>query len=64
MAEAPTAPAYVCRQAEFHPDPSVMRLQQQAGIARVSTPFGYDAWLVTRYADVRKCSPTPGGSAS
>ena len=54
MTEAPTSPAYLCRHAEFHPDPSVMRLQQHAGIARVSTPFGYDAWLVTRYADVRE----------
>jgi cytochrome P450 len=53
MTEAPTAPAYMCRHAEFHPDPSVMRLQEQAGTARVSTPFG-DAWLVTRYADVRE----------
>lgn len=54
MTEAPTAPAYVCRHAEFHPDPRVMRLQERAGIARVSTPFGCDAWLVTRYADVRE----------
>jgi cytochrome P450 len=53
MTQTPTAPAYLCRHAEFHPDPSVMRLQEQAGIARVSTPFGRDAWLVTRYADVR-----------
>lgn len=54
MTEAPTAPAYLCRHAEFHPDPSVTRLQEQAGIARVRTAFGHDAWLVTRYADVRE----------
>jgi cytochrome P450 len=54
MTGAPTAPAYLGRHAEFHPDPSVLRLQGQAGIASVSTPFGHDAWLVTRHADVRE----------
>lgn len=54
MTEAPTAPAYLCRHAEFHPDPGLTRLREQAGIARVGTPFGHDAWLVTRYADVRE----------
>jgi hypothetical protein len=36
MTEAPIAPAYMCRHAEFHPDPSVTRLQEQSGIARVT----------------------------
>jgi hypothetical protein len=37
MTEAPTAPAYLCRHAEFHPDPSVMRLQEHTG-SRASAP--------------------------
>jgi hypothetical protein len=38
MTEAPTAPAYLCWHAEFHPGPSVMRLQERAGIAHVGAP--------------------------
>jgi cytochrome P450 len=54
MTEAPAMPAYLRRHGEFAPDPSMVALREQDGIARVTTPFGFEAWLVTRYADVRE----------
>jgi cytochrome P450 len=53
MTSAPALPAYLRRDGEFDPDAEVARLLDGAGIARVGTPFGYDAWLITRYADAR-----------
>jgi cytochrome P450 len=53
MTSAPALPAYLRRSGEFDPDPGVAGLRDGAGIARVETPFGYHAWLVTRYADAR-----------
>jgi hypothetical protein len=43
MTEAPSAPAYLRRHGEFDPDPSTVALREQAGIARISTPFGFEA---------------------
>jgi cytochrome P450 len=54
MTETPVEPAYLRRHGEFDPDPSTTCLREQAGIAPVSTPFGFDAWLVTRHTDVRR----------
>ncbi|MGK5115306.1 MULTISPECIES: cytochrome P450 [unclassified Geodermatophilus] len=54
MTEATIAAAFQRRCGEFDPDPGLARLREQAGIARVSTPFGCDAWLVMRHADVRR----------
>jgi cytochrome P450 len=47
-------PAYMRRAGEFDPDPSMAALRERTGIARVPTPFGYDAWLVTRHGDARQ----------
>ncbi|MDP9870257.1 cytochrome P450, partial [Streptosporangium brasiliense] len=52
MSESPTLPLHM-RRAGFDPDPELAALRDGEGVRRVSTPFGVDAWLVTRYADVR-----------
>jgi hypothetical protein len=54
MTQAPAIPAYLRRHGEFEPDPSMAATRERTGIARVTTPFGYDAWLVTRHTDVRQ----------
>src|SRR5688572_5335698 len=54
MVDAPTIPAFLRRSGEFGPAPEIAALRGRAGIARVATPFGYDAWLVTRHADARQ----------
>jgi cytochrome P450 len=38
----------------FDPIPELAELRDQEGIRRVKTVFGFDAWLVTRFADVRE----------
>jgi cytochrome P450 len=45
-------PLYM-RRTEFDPAPELGALRDQEGVARIATPFGVDAWLVTRHADVR-----------
>jgi cytochrome P450 len=54
MTDAPAAPSYLRRAGEFDPDPSLAALRERSGVARVATPFGYDAWLLTRHAHVRQ----------
>jgi len=54
MVDAPAIPAFLRRAGEFGPDPETAALRERAGIGRVGTPFGYDAWLVTRHADARQ----------
>src|SRR5689334_6002773 len=54
MTETTAVPAYMRRAGEFDPDPSLAALRERTGITRVTTPFGYHAWLVTRHADVRQ----------
>jgi cytochrome P450 len=53
MTETPVLPSYMRRHGEFDPDP-VLREMREEGVPRfVTTPFGFDAWLVTRAEDVR-----------
>ena len=51
MTEAPAVPAYMRRHGEFDPDPSTVAPRDRAGIARLTTPFGFEAWLVTRHGE-------------
>jgi cytochrome P450 len=43
---------------DFHPglemEPEYARMRETAPVCRVRLPYGGDAWLVTRYADVRQ----------
>jgi cytochrome P450 len=41
-------------EAPFDPPPEYARLRAESPVVRVSCPTGIDAWLVTRYADVRQ----------
>jgi cytochrome P450 len=41
------------RRTEFDPAPELREMRDGPGISRIRTPFGTEAWLVTRYADVR-----------
>jgi len=41
------------RRQEFHPAPELAIAREELGLRRVPTPYGQDAWLVTRYDDVR-----------
>ncbi|GLW11160.1 cytochrome P450 [Microtetraspora sp. NBRC 13810] len=52
MTEIQPLPVYM-RRREFDPDPELAVLREEEGVRRVATPFGVDAWLVTRFADVR-----------
>jgi len=54
MTVASHVPTFLRRAGEFDPDPEITALRDGAGIARVTTPFGYDAWLVTRHVDARE----------
>nr|SBO95739.1 putative cytochrome P450 hydroxylase [Nonomuraea gerenzanensis] len=38
----------------FDPDPELSAVRDEEGVRRVATPFGVDAWLVSRFADVRE----------
>ncbi|MFI6326207.1 cytochrome P450 [Nonomuraea sp. NPDC050556] len=52
MTELTTVPLHM-RRAGFDPDPALQALRDDEGVRRVTTPLGVDAWLVTRYEDVR-----------
>jgi cytochrome P450 len=52
MTEAAVLPWYVRREGEFHPAATQIR-DDDGGVARVTTPSGVEAWLVTRLSDVR-----------
>ncbi len=45
-------PVYM-RRVGFDPVPELGTVRDEERISRVGTPFGIDAWLVTRHADVR-----------
>jgi len=45
--------ATVPRREGFGPVPDLEAVREGPGAVRVATPFGPDAWLLTRYADVR-----------
>jgi cytochrome P450 len=53
MVDAPVIPSYLRRHGEFDPDPDLTRLREDGGLARVTMPFGTEAWLITRLEDVR-----------
>ena len=42
--------------------PTHARLRQERGLARVRMPYGGDAWLATRYRDVRQVLSDPDAS--
>ncbi len=52
IGESTALPVYMRRDG-FDPDPELREMREDEGVRRVRTPLGYDAWLVTRYADVR-----------
>ncbi|GAB1817990.1 cytochrome P450 [Herbidospora sp. RD11066] len=45
-------PLHLRRQG-FDPDPELTAAREEQGVTRVPTPYGREAWLVTRYDDVR-----------
>ncbi|WP_232327398.1 cytochrome P450 [Herbidospora yilanensis] len=47
-----TLPLNMRRQG-FDPDPELAAVRARQGLTKVPTPYGRDAWLVTRYDDVR-----------
>ncbi|MCX2729829.1 cytochrome P450 [Saccharopolyspora sp. NFXS83] len=49
---APELPLHMRRNG-FDPVPDLAAVRASTGITRFTTPFGADAWLVTRHADVR-----------
>ncbi|PZG02903.1 cytochrome P450 [Nonomuraea aridisoli] len=53
MSDSPVLPVYM-RRSEFDPDPELARLRDGEGVRRVNTMFGLDAWVVTRFPDVRE----------
>ncbi|TMR95348.1 cytochrome P450 [Nonomuraea basaltis] len=53
MSDSVTLPLHMRRTA-FDPVPELASVREGEGVHRTSTPFGMDAWLVTRYADVRQ----------
>ncbi|MHA6628421.1 cytochrome P450 [Pseudonocardia sichuanensis] len=58
MTRAPTLPIHMQRNG-FDPAPELAELRDAGGVRRVRTPFGVDAWLVTRFADVREVLSDP-----
>ncbi len=53
MTEERELPVHM-RRTTFDPVPELRELREGPGIARVTTMFGHEAWLVTRFADVRE----------
>ncbi|GAA3694583.1 cytochrome P450 [Nonomuraea antimicrobica] len=53
MSETSTMPLHM-RRVEFDPAPELASARDDERVKRVATAFGDDAWLVTRYADVRE----------
>ncbi len=47
------SPPLHMRRDGFHPVPELSALRDDEGVARIRTVFGTDAWLVTRFEDVR-----------
>ncbi|WP_229795158.1 cytochrome P450, partial [Saccharothrix coeruleofusca] len=44
---------------ELRPDPTILRLQREEPVSRVRLPFGGDAWLVTKYRDIKTVLADP-----
>ena len=53
MTEAPPAPIHI-RRNTFDPVPELAQLREAAPITRVTLPWGANAWLATRYHEVRQ----------
>ncbi|MGW3349926.1 cytochrome P450 [Nonomuraea rubra] len=53
MSETSTMPLHM-RRVEFHPAPELAAARDEDRVKRITTAFGTEAWLVTRYADVRE----------
>ncbi|SEG99940.1 Cytochrome P450 [Nonomuraea solani] len=53
MSDSPVLPLFMWR-AGFDPDPELVEVREKEGVRRVSTSLGLDAWMVTRFADVRE----------
>ncbi|MGW0808992.1 cytochrome P450 [Nonomuraea sp. NPDC002799] len=53
MSESVTLPLYMRRNG-FDPHPELSALRDGEGVRQVPTPFGVNAWLVSRHADVRE----------
>jgi cytochrome P450 len=53
VTHAPVLPVHMRRRG-FDPSPELAELREGKGIDRIRTAFGVDAWLVTRFADVRR----------
>ncbi|MFC5820883.1 cytochrome P450 [Nonomuraea harbinensis] len=49
----PTQPPMYMRRDGFGPAPELSALRAE-GVSRIGTPFGVDAWMVTRQADIRE----------
>lgn len=47
------------RRAGFDPAPELTEIRDGGGIPRVMTPFGREAWLITRYDDVKAALADP-----
>ncbi|WP_406675240.1 hypothetical protein WBK31_17380 [Nonomuraea sp. N2-4H] len=60
---APEMPVYM-RRSTFTPDPELARIREEEGVRKVSTSFGLDVWMVTRFADVREVLGDPPSSAT
>jgi cytochrome P450 len=58
MTAAQAMPIHMQRNG-FDPVPELAELRAGAGLERVRTMFGMDAWLITRYADVREVLSDP-----
>ncbi|MEV0387078.1 cytochrome P450 [Nonomuraea sp. NPDC050643] len=53
MSDSAILPLFMKR-AGFDPHPELAQARDEEGVRRVSTSFGLDAWMVTRFADVRE----------
>jgi cytochrome P450 len=58
MTYAPVLPIHMQRDG-FAPVPELADIRDGSGVARIRTTFGEDAWLVTRFADVREVLSDP-----
>lgn len=70
MPLSPPMPQVPERRLPFDPPPEFAKLRADAAVVRVSTPAGFDAWLVSDYAgarevlaDGRRFSAQPGSTA-
>jgi cytochrome P450 len=53
MTESSVMPLHM-RRVEFDPAPELAVVREEEGVTRITTAHGVEAWLVTRYSDVRE----------